>query len=116
MEAEKTGKDLGFFIFFYKGNILVHLGCCNIILQTGQLINNRYVPLTVLETENPRSGGTHGQVKAFLAVILPGGEELWGLSLSLFFFSIYNILFSISIISPSFFPFELFILYWSIAD
>ena len=115
MEAEKIGKDLGCFIFFYKGNILVHLGCYNIILQTGQLINNRYLSLTVLETENPRSECQHGWVKAFLAVFLPG-ERNCGVSLSLFFFSIHSILFSISIISPSFFTFELIILYWSIAD
>ena len=44
------------------------MGCYNKIPQTGCLINNRNLFLTVLEAESPRSGCQHGWERALLPV------------------------------------------------
>ena len=69
------------------------MGCCNKTPQTGQLINNRILFLTVLEAGSLRSGSQCGQLKAvcwaadFLLcrrlLVVPsrgsGWTALWGL-------------------------------------
>lgn len=71
---------------------LVHLGCCNKILQTGWLINSKHLFLTVLETgkskikvstesvsgENPLLG--HKRPSFYCPHMVEGEGFLWGLS------------------------------------
>ena len=47
---------LDWVIYFSNHPILVHVGCCNKILQTGWLIHNRNLLFPVLEAGSPRSG------------------------------------------------------------
>ena len=42
--------------------VLVHLGCCKELPQTGLLIKNKSLFLTVLEIQRPRSEGQQGLV------------------------------------------------------
>ena len=48
-------------LFFCRKGIFIHLGCCNKIPQMRELINNKYLFLTVLEAGSLRIGG---QVRA----------------------------------------------------
>ena len=65
MFKKKGRKDffcLGFLI------VLILSGCYNKIPQTGWLINNRNLFLTVLEAGSQRSGHQHGQVRTCFPV------------------------------------------------
>ena len=65
--ASRTG--VWFLSCFFT--LLVCLGCCNKILQTGWLLNNRNGFLTILEAGSPRLGCCqHGQVLVMALFLL----------------------------------------------
>ena len=69
------------------GAAIAHMGYCNKMPQTGYLINNRNVLLTVLETGSLRLGCQHDRVRALFQVadvlylhIMEGARKLCGVS------------------------------------
>lgn len=65
--------------------VLVHLGCCKELPQTGLLIKNKSLFLTVLEVQRPRSEGQQGLVpvkvlfciaEGWLLILVEGAEDL----------------------------------------
>jgi len=71
----------------HYGGFLVHRGCQRKTPQTGWLLSNRHLFLTVPATGSPRSGCQHGWVRALFRVtgsllcphIVEGARELLGL-------------------------------------